>query len=94
MEILYRLEQYTLQHPQEVLVLQVQYLGETDEILVFKGVSSSLQRSTPEDPDVPLLPAEANILTIDRLQSPYRPTNPHYLAQNLTWDEFQLATNI
>jgi hypothetical protein len=84
-----QLEQYTLKRPQEVLLVTVAIAGETDQILIFKGFSSSLMRSTEFDPDVPVLPEDAVILAIDRLKSPYIPDNPQYIQQNLTWDEIQ-----
>ena len=52
MNPLFRLEQYTLKHPQEVLLVKAEVNGELDELMVFKGFSSSLVRSTAFDPDV------------------------------------------
>lgn len=84
-----RLEQYSLRFPQEVLLIQVQYQQEFDEIIIFKGFSSSLQRSTPSNPDIPLIPDHADILRIDRLKSPYIPETPHYIKENLSWSDFE-----
>ncbi|MFZ9738891.1 MAG: hypothetical protein ACO3EZ_12860 [Prochlorotrichaceae cyanobacterium] len=86
--ILAQLEAYSLKCPQEVLLVQVQCQQDFDEIVIFKGFSSSLQRSTPADPDIPLLPDDAQILRIDRLKSPYLPDQPNYIAENLSWSEF------
>ncbi|MEA5463059.1 DUF7734 family protein [Leptothoe sp. PORK10 BA2] len=83
-----QLEQYTLQHPQEVLLVSIEVEGEADEILIFKGFSSSLVRPTATDPDVPVLPDDATIVTIDRLASPYQPNCPHYLERHISWDTF------
>ncbi|MBD2462444.1 hypothetical protein H6G89_15460 [Oscillatoria sp. FACHB-1407] len=80
----YRLEQYTIKRPQEVLLVTVEIDGELDQILIFKGFSSSLIRPTAYDPDVPMLSDDAHIVAIDRLQAPYLPDNPHYLQQGLT----------
>jgi len=80
-----RLEQYTKAHPQEVLLVRAEIDGEVDEIMVFKGFSSSLVRPTAFDPDVPVLPARAKILEIDRLHSPYIPDAPKYIQQGLSW---------
>ncbi|HEY9625014.1 MAG TPA: hypothetical protein V6C78_32105 [Crinalium sp.] len=80
----HRLEQYTLKRPQEVLMVTAEIAGEWDQILIFKGFSSSLVRPTAFDPDVPVLPDDADIKTIDRLQSPYRPEAPSYIQQGLT----------
>ncbi|MFM7423593.1 MAG: hypothetical protein ACKO7W_01085, partial [Elainella sp.] len=83
----YRLEQYTLKRPQEVLLVAAEIDGEPDEITVFKGFSSSLVRPTAYDPDVPMLPAAAKILKIDRVQAPYNPSQPAYLQQNIPLEE-------
>lgn len=84
-----RLEQYTLQYPQEVLIVKAEVAGEPDEIAIFRGFSSSLMRPTAFDIDIPILPEDANILSIDRLQGPYDPAHPHYLQQDLSWEDFQ-----
>ena len=84
-----RLEQYTVKRPQEVLIVQAEIEGEPDEIAIFKGFSSSLTRSTAFDPDVPVLPEEAKIVSIDRVASPYNPDSPRYLQQGLSWETMQ-----
>jgi hypothetical protein len=66
-----RLEQYTVKRSHEVLIVKAQIDGEFDEIAIFKGFSSSLTRSTASDPEVPVLPLSAKIVSVDRLQSPY-----------------------
>jgi hypothetical protein len=83
-----RLEQYTLRHPQEVLLVKAEINREADEVTIFKGFSSSLMRPTAFDPDVPVLPEQAVILTIDRLESPYNPAQPRFIQQGLSWNEF------
>ncbi|VXD25064.1 conserved hypothetical protein [Planktothrix serta PCC 8927] len=88
--IVHRLEQYTIKHPQEVLIVKIEINGEPDEIAIFKGFSSSLMRPTAFDPDIPVLPDTAKIIEIDRLFSPYNPTEPRYIQQGLTWDMMQL----
>ncbi|WP_299489094.1 hypothetical protein [Acaryochloris sp. IP29b_bin.137] len=88
MSVGHRLEQYTLQRPQEVLIVKAEIAGEADEIAIFRGFSSSLMRPTAFDVDVPILPEDATILSIDRLQGPYDPANPHYLEQDLSWEDF------
>ena len=85
----YRLEQYTAKHPQEVLIVTAEVEGELDQVAIFKGYSSSLMRPTAFDPDIPVLPDTAKILTIDRLQGPYDPQHPRYLQQGLSWESFQ-----
>jgi|SRR5579883_1682643 len=84
-----RLEQYTEKRPQEVLLVTAEIDGEADQIVIFRGFSSSLVRSTAFDPDVPVLPSQSVIHTIDRLQSPYDPGNPKYIQQGLTWETMQ-----
>lgn len=84
-----RLEAYTLKRPQEVLLVTVEIEGELDQIAIFKGFSSSLMRPTAFDPDIPVLPASATIVSIDRLASPYNPAAPRYLQQDLSWEVMQ-----
>jgi len=84
-----RLEQYTNQRKQEVLIVTVEISGEADTILIYKGFSSSLMRSTSYDPDLPVIPPEANIIAIDRLTSPYNPAQPNYIQQGLTWEQME-----
>ena len=83
------LEAYSSKHPQEVLLVQLQIDGEFDEVMIFKGFSSSLVRSTAFDPDVPVISDRAQIATIDRLKAPYKPNQPVYIQQGITWEEFQ-----
>jgi hypothetical protein len=89
MNILTRLEQYTAKRPREVLLVTAEVDGEPDQIAIYKGFSSSLVHSTAFDPDIPVLPEHAQILTIDRLQGPYNPQTPVYLEQGLTWETIQ-----
>lgn len=89
MKQLLRLEQYTLKRPVEVLLVEAEVDGEWDQVMIFKGFSSSLVRQTEFDPDVPVLPENALILSIDRLHSPYIPDNPRYIEQGLSWEDMQ-----
>lgn len=86
---LQRLEQYSRRLPNEVLVIDAEVNGQTDQILVFKGFSSSLVNATAFDPDLPVLPPEATILTLSRYRSPYRPDRPEAIELNLPWTEFE-----
>jgi hypothetical protein len=91
-----QLEQYTIFHPQEVLLVTISVEGEEEEeeIAIFKGFSSSLTRATAYDPDIPMIPDTAKIIKIDRLVSPYNPLNPQYIQQDITLEEMQsLLTN-
>jgi hypothetical protein len=85
-----RLEQYTVKRSQEVLIITVEIDDEPDQIAIFKGFSSSLMRPTAYDPDVPVLPDTAKIITIDRIASPYNPDSPLYLQQNISWEDMQV----
>jgi hypothetical protein len=82
-----RLEQYTLKRPQEVLLITAEIEGEPEQVAIFKGFSSSLMRPTAFDPDVPVLPDSAKIVTIDRLMAPYQPDQPRYIQQEITLAE-------
>ena len=88
MSIISRLEQYTLKRPQEVLLVQAIVDAAPDQIVVFKGFSSSLVRPTAFDPEVPTLPPEALITQIDRLEGPYQPESPRYIEQGLSLETF------
>jgi hypothetical protein len=82
----FRLEQYSARHPQEALLVSAQIGEEADQVMIFKGFSSSLSRSTAYDPDVPVLPPDAAIISIDRLVGPYNPARPQYIQQGLSWE--------
>jgi hypothetical protein len=84
-----RLEKYTTKRPQEVLIVTAEIAGRRDTIAIFKGFSSSLIRSTDFDPDVPVIPEGATIITIDRVASPYNPETPHYIQQALSSEEME-----
>lgn len=83
-----QLEAYSLSHPDEVLLIEAELEGGVDQVMIFRGFSSSLMRATDYDPDVPVLPERAKIVAIARLRSPYQPENPQYLEQNLSWEDF------
>lgn len=85
--MLSRLEQYTLKRRQEVLLVTAEVEGQLEQVMIFKGFSSSLTGATAFDPDIPVLPEQAKVIYIDRLQGPYSPANPCYLQQGLTWEE-------
>ncbi|MEI6331537.1 MAG: hypothetical protein WCP16_20025 [Pseudanabaena sp. ELA645] len=84
-----QLETYSVQHPQEVLLVKLKIDDEFDEVMIFKGFSSSLMQSTAFDPDVPIISDRAEIITIDRLVAPYQPNAPKYIQQEITWGKFQ-----
>lgn len=82
----FRMEQYTLKHPKEVLIVTANIDGEPDQVAIFRGFSSSLMRPTAFDPDVPVLPASCEVIAIDRLKGPYNPAQPQYIEQGITWE--------
>jgi len=84
-----QLEIYSIKHPQEVLLVRLKIDDQLDEVMIFKGFSSSLMRPTAFDPDVPVISDRAEILTIDRLAAPYKPNAPTYIEQGITWEVFQ-----
>jgi len=84
-----RLEQYTAKRPQEILIVTAEIGGESDQITIFKGYSSSLMHPTAFDPDVSVLPEGAKIISIERVLAPYNPESPNYLEQGLTWEAIQ-----
>lgn len=83
-----QLENYSQQHPQEVLIIKAIDNQEEVKIMIFKGFSSNLTGATEFDPDLPILPSTAQIITIDRLRSPYNPINPNYIQSDITTSEF------
>jgi hypothetical protein len=80
-----QLETYTLKRPTEVLLIHTLDGEEEDQILIFKGFSSSLMHPTDFNPDNPVFSPNAELISIDRIQSPYLPNNPNYIEQNLPW---------
>ncbi len=80
-----RLEKYTLKRKQEVLMVQIETAaGEPDTVMIYAGFSSSLMRATAFDPDVPVIAADSRITSIDRLASPYNPSNPQYIESGFS----------
>ena len=87
-----RLESYSRNHPEEVLVVKLDLDGEPDEVMIYKGFSSSLMRPTAVDIDVPVIPEHAAILEIDRLVGPFNPNAPKPIQLGLSWSDFQDLT--
>lgn len=83
------LEKYTLTYLQEVLLVTIKDQEEEDQIAIYRGFSSSLMRPTAFDPDEPIMSSEAEIISIDRLRSPYNPDAPQYIQQGLSWNQMQ-----
>lgn len=86
----YRLEQYTIKNPKEVLLVTAKVGTDEDQVAIFKGFSSSLMHPTAFDPDVPVLPADADIQSIDRLQGPYNPHCPKIIERGLSLAQMEV----
>ncbi|MGG6297232.1 hypothetical protein ACQ4M4_22800 [Leptolyngbya sp. AN02str] len=84
-----RLEEYTIKRPNEVLLVVAELEGDREEVTVFRGFSSSLTRPTAFDPDIPILPIDSQILSIDRLKAPYNPQAPAYIQQDISWVDME-----
>lgn len=82
------LEDYSADHRDEVLWVTVTVDGEPEEITIYRGFTSSLSRPTPADPDTPVLPPQAVLVSIARLRAPFDPAHPQPLAPPLTWAQF------
>ena len=83
-----RLEQYTLKRKEVLMVHLETASGEADTVMIFAGFSSSLVMPTAFDPDVAIIAEDSTIDSIDRLISPYNPSNPQYLASAISLAEF------
>lgn len=83
------LEQYTLKNPQIVLLVSAQINQQIEEIIIFKGFSSSLTSSTAFDPDQPVLPDHSKIIKIDIIKSPFNPNKIQYLEQDLSYEQIK-----
>ncbi|MBE9046915.1 hypothetical protein IQ255_21330 [Pleurocapsales cyanobacterium LEGE 10410] len=85
-----RLEKYTLKRRNEVLMIHLETAsGEADIVTIYAGFSSSLMKPTAFDPDVPIIAADSRISSIDRLKSPYDPSNPQYIESGLTLETME-----
>lgn len=87
--LIYQLEEYSRKSPEQVLIIKAIDGENEQEIMIFKGFSSCLTGTTEFDPDIPILPPSAQVISIDILKSPYNPQNPLYIEHNLTYQEFQ-----
>lgn len=83
------LETYTRLRPREVLLVRVEINGLSEEVLVFRGASSSLTSPTPVDPGQPVIPPGARLLNVDRLKAPYLPNDPQVIATGLDQDQLE-----
>ncbi|MGK7890556.1 MAG: hypothetical protein AB4042_14595 [Leptolyngbyaceae cyanobacterium] len=86
----HRLEQYTIKHRGEVLLVTAFFDGHEDQVAIFRGFSSSLMHPTAFDPDVPVLPEDADIRSIDRLEGPYNPHCPKVIERGLSLQQMEM----
>ncbi|CAM6057217.1 unnamed protein product [Sphagnum tenellum] len=84
-----RLEAYSERAPSEVLRVHAMVDDEEDQVIIFKGFSSSLTRATAYDPAEPVLPPTAMVQSIDRIRGPYNPSKLRFIKKGLSWEEFQ-----
>ncbi|CAK9252086.1 unnamed protein product, partial [Sphagnum jensenii] len=84
-----RLEAYSERAPSEVLRVHAMVDDEEDQVIIFKGFSSSLTRATAYDPAEPVLPSTATVQSIDRIRGPYNPSKLRFIKKGLSWEEFQ-----
>ena len=79
--MLAELESISRDRPDRALRLQGQMLyGEPLEVVIFRGISSSLTHPTAFDPDQPVLPSEATIESAELLQAPLNPAAEQVLV--------------
>lgn len=90
---LVKLETYSRSHPQEVLIVKLQRQNSPtpDEVMIYKGFTSALSFATDPDPDMPVVSADAEMLSIDRYHAPYHPRSPRPIQINMTWSAFSGA---
>ncbi|PKU75676.1 uncharacterized protein LOC110097023 [Dendrobium catenatum] len=82
------LESYTESARSEVLLVVATVDGVVEQVLIFKGCSSSLSSRTAIDPSKSVLLAKAIIQSIDVIKGPFDPSCIEYLEKGLTLDEF------
>ena len=89
-----RLEKYTLKCRDELLMVHLETAsGEPDIVTIYAGFSSSLMKPTAFDPDVPVIAADSQIVSLDRLKSPYNSSNPQYIESGLTQEAMEKILN-
>ncbi|NJN74317.1 MAG: hypothetical protein HC799_16750 [Limnothrix sp. RL_2_0] len=81
-----QLETYTIKRPNEVLLVHTLAADTEDQILIFKGFSSSLMQPTDFNPDNSVFAPNAELVAVDRLKSPYLPNDPQYIQRDMTWE--------
>ncbi len=84
-----KLEAYSAAHRDEVLWVTVTVDGEPEEITVYRGFTSALSRTTPPDPETPVLPPQAVVVQVVRVRAPFQPAHPQVLGTPLTWEAFE-----
>ncbi len=90
--MLARLEELSRQRPDRVLRLRGSLPGaegpEAFELLIYRGISSSVSHPTAYDPDQPLLPEGAELTGAELLAAPLNPSAEQLLAGPDLVDKF------
>eukprot|EP00262_Sarcandra_glabra_P018526 TRINITY_DN6680_c0_g1_i1.p1 TRINITY_DN6680_c0_g1~~TRINITY_DN6680_c0_g1_i1.p1 ORF type:complete len:172 (-),score=40.21 TRINITY_DN6680_c0_g1_i1:338-853(-) len=84
------LELYSESANDEVLIVRALVDDQEEEVLIFKGISSSLSNRTAPSLSRSVLPARAIIKSIDRIKGPFDPSNIEYLEKDLAWEAFKV----
>ncbi|CAM8939603.1 unnamed protein product [Rhodiola kirilowii] len=75
------LEFYSQSAKQEALIVKATVDDSEEEILIFKGFSSSLSYGTSPDPSKSILAPELVVKAIDRVKGPFNPTDIQYIEK-------------
>ncbi len=79
--MLAELESISRDRPDRALRLQGEMVdGEALEVVIYRGISSSLTHPTAFDPDQPVLPAEARIESAVLLVAPLNPASEQVIS--------------
>ncbi|XP_044491060.1 uncharacterized protein LOC123215068 [Mangifera indica] len=83
------LEIYTQSARGEALLVKALVDEREEEVLIFRGFSSSLSGRTSPDPSKSVVPARAVIKSIDRIKGPFDPSNIEYIEKHIQWKAFK-----
>ncbi|GMH20344.1 hypothetical protein Nepgr_022185 [Nepenthes gracilis] len=83
------LEAYSRSAREEALLVNAVLDDREEQVLIFKGFSSSLSYRTVADPSKSVVPSRAVIKSIDRVKGPFNPSNIQYIEEGLTMEAFR-----
>jgi len=106
--LLKRMERFTKARPGEVLLARYRREpgGEEDEVIVYRGASSSLVRRTEREEAMSVLAPRSRLASVDWMQGPFKPTrkavdpegtqgdDQEYFKKGLTRREVELILRI